>query len=74
MRSRAPWTDADLRLLKELVTRNVSLHVIALKLGRSVAAIDSKAGQQGIALQRMKRAYRARARSLLSVDSPANTA
>ena len=58
MSSRTPWTDDELRLLKELVSRNVSLPVMALKLGRSVAAIESKAAQQGIALMRKKRGYR----------------
>jgi hypothetical protein len=61
MSSRRPWTDEELRLLGNLVDRNVSLPVMALKLGRSVAAIESKAAQQGIALTRIKRAYRRRA-------------
>lgn len=61
MSSRRPWTDDQLKLLKELADRNVSLPVMALKLGRSVAAIESKAAQRGIALTRIKRAYSRRA-------------
>jgi hypothetical protein len=57
MSSRRPWIEEELRLLKELVGRNVSLPVMALKLGRSVAAIEAKAAQQHIALTRIKRAY-----------------
>ena len=59
--SRRPWTEGELRLLEELVGRNVSLPVMALKLGRSVAAIEAKAAQQDIALTRIKRAYHQRA-------------
>lgn len=58
--SRRPWTDEDLEFLKELAERNFSLQVIALKLGRSVAAVDAKASQQKIPMRRMKRAYRKR--------------
>jgi hypothetical protein len=57
MSSRRPWTEGELSLLKELVGRNVSLPVMALKLGRSVAAIEAKAAQQDIAISRTKRAY-----------------
>jgi hypothetical protein len=61
MSSRRPWTEQELQLLKELVGRNLSLPVMALKLGRSVAAIESKAAQQHIALTRVKRSYHHRA-------------
>jgi hypothetical protein len=61
MSSRRPWNEEELKLLNELVGRNVSLPVMALKLGRSVAAIEAKAAQQDIALIRTKRAYRQRA-------------
>ena len=57
MSSRRPWSEGELGLLKELVGRNVSLPVMALKLGRSVAAIEAKAAQQEIALARSKRGY-----------------
>jgi PAS domain S-box-containing protein len=58
MSSRTPWTVEEVRLLKELAGRNVSLNVMALKIGRSVAAIESKAAQQRITVTRIKRAYR----------------
>jgi hypothetical protein len=61
MSSRRPWNEEELKLLNELVGRNVSLPVMALKLGRSVAAIEAKAAQQDIALIRTKRVYRQRA-------------
>jgi hypothetical protein len=57
MSSRRPWSEGELSLLKELVGRNVSLPVMALKLGRSVAAIEAKAAQQNIAISRTKRPY-----------------
>jgi hypothetical protein len=60
MSSRRPWSEGELGLLKELVGRNVSLPVMALKLGRSVAAIEAKAAQQDIALAPSKRGYRSR--------------
>jgi hypothetical protein len=61
MSSRTPWTNEEVTLLMELVSRHTSLNVMALKIGRSVAAIESKAAQQGIALERVKRAYHRRA-------------
>ena len=57
MSSRRPWNEGELGLLRELVGRNVSLPVMALKLGRSVAAIEAKAAQQNIALTRVKGSY-----------------
>jgi hypothetical protein len=57
MRSRTPWSSEELSQLEDLARRNYSLQVIALKLGRSAAAVDAKAAQLKIALRRMKRAY-----------------
>jgi len=57
MRSRTPWSSDELLKLEELATRNYSLQVIALKLGRSAAAVDAKAAQLKIVLRRMKRHY-----------------
>lgn len=57
MRSRTPWSSEELVQLEELAKRNYSLQVIALKLGRSAAAVDAKAVQLKIALRRMKRSY-----------------
>jgi hypothetical protein len=57
MRSRTPWSSEELFQLEELANRNYSVQVIALKLGRSAAAVDAKAAQLKIALRRMKRRY-----------------
>lgn len=57
MKSRTPWSSEELRQLEDLARRNYSLQVIALKLGRSAAAVDAKAAQLKIALRRTKRAY-----------------
>jgi hypothetical protein len=57
MRSRTPWSSEELLQLEELARRKYSLQVIALKLGRSAAAVDAKAAQLKIVLRRMKRAY-----------------
>ncbi|MFN2601626.1 MAG: hypothetical protein ABR582_02590 [Gemmatimonadaceae bacterium] len=57
MRSRTPWSSEELLQLEELARRNYSLQVIALKLGRSAAAVDAKATQLKIAMRRMKRNY-----------------
>lgn len=45
---RAPWSPEELLLLEELSIRNVSLQVIALKLGRTMAAVMAKASQRRI--------------------------
>jgi hypothetical protein len=57
MRSRTPWSTEEVVQLEALAKRNYSLQVIALKLGRSAAAVDAKAAQLKIALRRMKRRY-----------------
>lgn len=46
--ARAPWTEEELALLGELSVRKVSVQVIALKLGRTTAAVMAKASQQSI--------------------------
>ena len=58
MSSRRPWTNEELSQLEHLAKANLSLQVIALKLGRSAAAVDAKAAQLKIAMRRMKRCYR----------------
>ena len=60
MKSRMPWTNEEIGLLSDLVGKRASINVMALKIGRSVAAIESKAAQQGIALSRTKKSYRRR--------------
>ena len=57
VKSRTPWTTEELMLLEDLAKRNTSLQVIALKLGRSAAAVESKAAQLKIEIRRMKRRY-----------------
>ena len=57
VRSRTPWSVEELRRLEELARQDFSLRVIALKLGRSMAAVDAKAAQMKIAMRRMKRRY-----------------
>jgi hypothetical protein len=61
MSSRRPWTNEELSQLEHLAKANLSLQVIALKLGRSAAAVDAKAAQLRIALRRMKRRYQRKA-------------
>jgi len=60
MGSRTPWTEEELRQLEHLAAQSVSLQVIALKLGRSTAAVDAKAAHLKIGMKRMKRRYRRR--------------
>jgi len=57
VKSRTPWTAEEVRLLEDLANRNTSLQVIALKLGRSAAAVESKAAQLKIEIRRTKRRY-----------------
>ncbi len=63
VRSRTLWSVEELTRLDDLAKQNFSLRVIALKLGRSVAAVDAKAAQVKIALRRMKRPYRRKGES-----------
>ena len=57
VKSRTPWTTEELMQLEDLAKRNTSLQVIALKLGRSAAAVESKAAQLKIEIRRTKRRY-----------------
>ena len=63
VKSRTPWTVEEVRLLEDLAKRNTSLQVIALKLGRSAAAVESKAAQLNIEIRRTKRRYTRRSSS-----------
>lgn len=49
-RSRTKWGDDDILLLKKLARRGSTTGAIALKLGRSKAAISDKASKVGIKL------------------------
>ena len=50
-RSRAPWSNAEVRKLKALAKGNTPTGVISLKLNRPPAAIRSKARREGISLK-----------------------
>jgi hypothetical protein len=45
------WTAQDLSQLKELAKQNTPTRVIGLKLGRTPAAVSSKASQENISLK-----------------------
>lgn len=57
MRSRTPWSVEELSQLEDLAKRKYSLQIIALKLGRSAAAVQSKARELKISMRTMKRSY-----------------
>lgn len=46
-----PWTDADIDRLETLAEQDTPTPVIGLKLGRTPAAIYTRASQEGISLQ-----------------------
>lgn len=45
------WSKADVAGLKDLAKHNTPTRVIGLKLGRTEAAIRSKAGSEGVSLK-----------------------
>jgi hypothetical protein len=45
------WTDAELARLKTLAEGNTPTRVIALKLQRTAAAVQSKASEEGVSLK-----------------------
>lgn len=45
------WSDADLRQLKREVQQNTPTRVLGLHLGRTAAAVQQKASQEGISLK-----------------------
>lgn len=45
------WTPAQVKELRELARRNTPTRVIALKLGRTAAAVQKKASEAGISLK-----------------------
>ena len=49
-RSGEPWSETDLRSLKQLAKGNTPTGVISLKLRRPLAAVRSKAQREGISL------------------------
>ena len=44
------WSTADIKQLKQLAKGNTPTRVIGLKLGRTEAAVYSKAAQEGVSL------------------------
>ncbi len=48
---RREWTPQEIRQLRELARGNTPTRVIGLKLGRTEAAIESKASEEGISLK-----------------------
>jgi hypothetical protein len=50
-----PWDGSSLRELKRLAKANTPAGVISLKIGRTVAAIRSKAQREGVSLSPINR-------------------
>jgi hypothetical protein len=46
-----PWTSKDVDELNTLAKRNMSTHLIAFEMGRTLEAIYRKAKQKGISLK-----------------------
>lgn len=46
-----PWTEADVRRLRQLAAGNTPTRVIALQMGRTPEAISSEASREGITLK-----------------------
>ena len=46
-----PWTSGDVANLKQLAQQNTPTRVIGLKLGRTPAAVSSKASEKGVSLK-----------------------
>jgi len=46
-----PWTAADIAMLKQLIAQNTPTRIIALKLGRTEAAIYAKASELGLSVK-----------------------
>lgn len=46
-----PWTDAQVKQLKDLAAGNTPTRIIGLKMGRSPAAVQNKASTEGVSLK-----------------------
>jgi len=46
-----PWTPADKRQLEKLAEQNTPTRVIALKMGRTPAAVSQQASRQDVSLK-----------------------
>ena len=49
--SGTPWTPAQVKELKQLAQDNTPTRVIGLKLGRTPAAVQKKASDEGVSLR-----------------------
>lgn len=47
------WSNADVALLKKLLAENAPKRIMALKLGRSPAAVDAKIDALGLTARRV---------------------
>jgi hypothetical protein len=54
------WTPEEDKRLKTLLEANTSIHLVAVKLKRSVAAVRSRAGLLKISSRRMRRGLKAK--------------
>ena len=45
------WTGSDVRELRQLARENTPTRVIGVKLGRTPAAVQTKASEEGISLK-----------------------
>ena len=45
------WTPTDIKQLKQLAKENTPTRIVALKMGRSPEAVQSKASDAGISLK-----------------------
>jgi len=63
-RSRELWSNADVRMLKQLAKANTPTGVMSVKLQRPIGAIRSKAQREGISLKPVNRSpYNRRTKS-----------
>jgi hypothetical protein len=46
-----PWTDSEVRKLKDLAKHNTPTRVIGLKMGRSTESVYAKASDENISLK-----------------------
>lgn len=46
-----PWTGVEVKSMQGLAAKNTPTRVIGLKLGRTEAAVYSKASEQGVSLK-----------------------
>jgi hypothetical protein len=46
-----PWTPQDIKQLKDLAKGNTPTRVIGFKIGRTPAAVQAKAHQEGVSLK-----------------------